>query len=257
MNTGTTRIGQRLKNSENWFELLNGNIDAIQIKSFANLGECKEIVNFIINHPQTTNYKSAANIIRLGNSLNDILKTGDFSLDYSKSDILYETIEVNSVTCRLIGLIASTWPLGLETYLYLDTPLHRFIARRIINGGAEPHDDNISKELQDSVALTVQIQLGVNLYLEMPENGGELEGWNIKLNQETYNQLRNTDPEYRYSIKRDSIGKPDWVIKPDIGDLIIFQNSKLHAIRKSGGPRTTLGFFLGFIDYKKPFLIWS
>jgi len=110
---------------------------------------------------------------------------------------------------------------------------------------------------EDAVALTVKCQLGVNLYLEMPEMGGELEGWHRQLNAEEYDRLRNPEPDLAYGVRRDAIGNPDWEIRPGLGDVIIFKNTELHAIRQGEGSRTTWGFFLGYRGDEKPLLVWS
>jgi hypothetical protein len=226
---------------------------------FASTAECAELLAFIEHHPNEVPYSTAAGILRLGNSFNDVRKAGNLAAEYAKSDsILEEALSINGVVARLFGCIAASWPHGLITLSYHGLPLHRSIARRITARSAEPHDDNLAKELpEDQTASTVKSQLGVNLYIEVPVEGGELEGWHRRLDREEYDSLRNSEPTLSYGVRKDAIGEPNWVLKPSNGDAIIFNNSELHAIRSSRGVRTTWGFFLGYTGDDKPLLIWS
>ena len=255
---GSARLAAHLRNKDDWKQLIQGSVDAIQIKSFATVSECGELLAFIQKHPRVEQYNTAAGIVRLGNSFSDIRKSGKISEAYSKPDILQEALAVNYAVSRIIGCITASWPHGLETYCYNNVPLHRSIARRIVSRGAEAHDDNIANEIpEDKIASTVQVQLGVNLYIEVPSLGGELEGWHRRLSPKEYDGLRNADPKLAYGVRRTAIGRSDWLIKPSSGDLIIFNNSELHAINLSEGARTTWGFFLGYRGDDKPLLIWS
>jgi hypothetical protein len=251
------RIIPQLRNGNDWLQLLQGHVDAIQLKEFATPHECAQLVALVRGHPRAVQYNSAAGIVRLGSSLSDIRKSRDFD-EYSNPDILSETLAVNGAMARLIGTVAASWPYGLETFSYQSFALHRSIGRRIVDAGAEPHADNIAIEIPDEpLASTVQSQLGANLYIEVPEQGGELEGWHMKLNSNEYDSLRNPDPKLNYGIRRDVLEDSDWLIKPGLGDVVIFRNDEIHGIRKSEGARTTWGFFLGYRRPAAPLLIWS
>ena len=254
------RVVSDLRRLADWKQLFDGRVDAIHLTAFAGPKECTELVKFIATHPRTVGYDNARGILRLGNSFSDVRKStsGNIAGAYASVDIVEEALGLSKVISQLLGVITASWPYGLETYSYRGVVLHRAIARRIIGAHAEPHDDNISKEVcEDAVALTVKCQLGVNLYLEMPEMGGELEGWHRQLNAEEYDRLRNPEPDLAYGVRRDAIGNPDWEIRPGLGDVIIFKNTELHAIRQGEGSRTTWGFFLGYRGDEKPLLVWS
>jgi len=256
--TASARVASQLQNRADWQRLLQSNVDAIRLSEFANPYECQQLVTFVTQHPRAVQYSTAAGIVRLGSSFSDARKSDALAEEYSKPDILTEALGVNSVISRILGTITASWPLGLETFRCNGVALHRSIARRIVGAGAEPHDDNVAKELPgEHLASAVQIQLGLNLYIEMPEEGGELEGWHRRLSREEYDRLRNPDPKLHYGIRRDVLGVCDWRIEPKLGDLIIFQNNELHAIRHSTGARTTWGFFLGYRGQNESLLIWS
>lgn len=134
-------VEDKLKNITNWHQLFEGKVDAIRLKKFASTKECAELLAFIVQHPKTTLYNTAAGIQRLGNSFNDARKSGSMTEVYSGPDIVEEALGLNDVLARIFGLIAASWPYGVETFSYKGLPLHRSIGRRIVGGGAEPHDD--------------------------------------------------------------------------------------------------------------------
>ncbi len=256
--SAVVRFGTRLRDKSDWQRLLEGQVDAIHLKAFANLDECAQLTKFIARHPRRVQYSTVAGVTRLGSSFSDVRKVGNSSEEYSRPDILEEALEVNTVISRVLGTIVGSWPYGLETFSYQGFPLHRAVARTIAGGSGEPHDDHLAKEVpEDPVGSTVQTQLGVNLYLGVPDEGGELEGWHRRLTQEEYDAFRNLEEKLAYGIRREAIGDAHWEIKPGLGDLILFMNSEVHAIRASQGARTTWGFFLGYRGDSKPLIIWS
>lgn len=90
-------------------------------------------------------------------------------------------------------------------------------------------------------------QFAANIYLKVPEVGGELELWN-------------TAPLTPLSIVPDEWRKklpPSIVLKPEVGDLIIFNCRKPHAIRQfNGAPRVTMQVFIGY-QQNQPLQLWN
>ncbi|HTM64100.1 MAG TPA: 2OG-Fe(II) oxygenase [Gammaproteobacteria bacterium] len=90
-------------------------------------------------------------------------------------------------------------------------------------------------------------QFAANIYLKVPEEGGELELWD-------------TAPMTPLSIVPDdwrSHLPPSMLLKPEVGDLIIFNCRKPHAIRSfTGEPRVTMQVFIGYQE-EKPLQLWN
>lgn len=90
-------------------------------------------------------------------------------------------------------------------------------------------------------------QFAANIYLKVPDAGGELELWNV-------------EPLTPLSVVPDAWRKklpPSIVLKPEVGDLIIFNCRKPHAIRRfSGEPRVTMQVFIGY-DHGQPLQLWN
>jgi hypothetical protein len=254
---GPVRVGPRLLTPEDMTALIAGRVDAIHLPGFATTAECAELLHFFTHHPRAKAYGTVGGILRLGTSLNDARKIGTMH-EFDAQDVLCEAMGVNGALPRVLGRIAGAWPAGVETFAYEGLPLHRTIFRRMPSGCSAPHDDNISKELPDDpVAREVTVQLGVNLYLEMPSTGGELDGWRLTLTSDEYEALRSTEPGRTYGVRRDEIGPADWQLSPATGDVIVIRTSDVHAICESPSHRSTWGFFLGYRGDRRSLLVWS
>ena len=102
----------------------------------------------------------------------------------------------------------------------------------ITNLSEKPHTDGLPPE------LAYQQQFGANIYLRMPEEGGELVLWD-----------------------RDSSGNLEEVarITPKPYDLIILNSGKLHSVcgfKEGAGERVTLSTFIGYRDGQR-LRLWS
>lgn len=252
------RTNRRLRSRSDWHSLLSGEVDAIHVESFASNSECSELIAFFEAHPRTVPYIYRPKAIRLGASFSDARKSNSIKSEYAQPDVLEEALELNSAIARLIGTVSSSWPHGVVTYCYSGIPLHRLVARRFVFRGQLPHQDSIALALpDDAIATSVKRQIGVNIYVQMPESGGLLEGWHVCLSKDEYNRIRYTEPDLRYGVRRNELHDPDWSIMPSVGDLILFVSSELHAIPDFSGVRTTYGFFIGYVDDASPLFIWS
>ena len=61
-----------------------------------------------------------------------------------------------------------------------------------------------------------------------------------------------------YGMEIEPLGTPDIVVKPRIGDLIIFNARKLHAVASgSGSDRLTVSSFLGYRGHGQALTFWS
>jgi len=121
---------------------------------------------------------------------------------------------------------------------------------RVVRKGGEilPHQDELGEDMPDldfAKRLTLPGgQLAVNMYLQVPAEGGELQLWRDKYTAAQIANLRM--PSSDYGINPALLPQPDAVIKPRIGDLIFFDTSRMHAVTKANGiARVSISFFLG------------
>lgn len=117
-----------------------------------------------------------------------------------------------------------------------------------------PHTDNLTRNAPPQKQPLLK-QLSANIYLEIPEEGGELEMWNIEPSEEEYRQLQG---EKGYGLDRNILPPPAASIKPEPGDLILLNPRFIHAVRPSSlSNRVTLSSFVGYFGEDKPLAYWS
>lgn len=117
------------------------------------------------------------------------------------------------------------------------------------------HHDIFEKDAPESFrAKSLISQIACNVYLQMPENGGELIIWEKELLPKVFDDLRKDS----YGISIDYLGEPSHIIKPEIGDLILFNSKKMHAISPGDScSRFSLSCFIGYRGKHQSLSIWS
>jgi len=121
---------------------------------------------------------------------------------------------------------------------------------------AEPHVDRLEWDAPIGRFRRVPIrQIAANVYLAVPEHGGELQIWNNKPTARDYEALRNPAS---YGLRKELLGAPDVEIRPAPGELILFDAQKIHAVAPSSGKsRVTVAMFLVQFDQDGPFYMYS
>ena len=128
---------------------------------------------------------------------------------------------------------------------------------RVFDQGVEglPHQDILWRDSSEEKARTIKAQLGSNMYLKCPSIGGELEVWNLCPTDDEYDQYCGPGS---YGIDRSTLPAPAVVVKPEPGDLILFNSECIHAVRLiSGEPRVSVSSFIGYRGIGAPLTMWS
>lgn len=109
-----------------------------------------------------------------------------------------------------------------------------------------PHQDILYWDVKSNIAKALEGQAGWNIYLDIPTHGGELVIYNYGLEQCDYKCLAGEN----YGISWLDAGAPVLSIFPEIGELILIDTCRLHAIKKvfGKGHRVTLSGFLGYSE---------
>ena len=93
----------------------------------------------------------------------------------------------------------------------------------------------------------LDVQLAANIYLRVPNSGGELELWDVSPLSPYSEVPKDWRSELPTSLK----------IKPRLGDLIIFNCRRPHAISEfSEGDRVTVQMFIGY-EKGKSLQLWN
>jgi hypothetical protein len=122
--------------------------------------------------------------------------------------------------------------------------------------GALPHVDRLAWDVPDvATARTLDAQIAANVHLRTADAGGEVELWSIRPDADEYERLRLPGS---YGLDREKLPPPDAVVEPKVGDLILFNSNRVHAVRScAGGPRVTVSCFIGYRGSSKPLTYWS
>lgn len=157
----------------------------------------------------------------------------------------------------LRSVLDEIWPSGANLLTLDGRKMCSAICRIFDHGGeALPHQDNLSWDAPSSPdAQQFKRVLTALTYLKMSGQGGEVELWNELLGIGDYNdrRLKNT-----YGLRRDAIGMPELVLKPSPGDMLIFNASKIHAVRAvQSGYRATISSFIGFVGRRQSLKVWQ
>ncbi|AFY53458.1 hypothetical protein Riv7116_0879 [Rivularia sp. PCC 7116] len=127
-----------------------------------------------------------------------------------------------------------------------------------------PHQDILARDVLDAPIYptypfsNLVTQLSSNIYLRTPKFGGELEIWNVKPAATKQPEIHDKEYKYEGIIDRSILPSATAVIKPQIGELILFDSARVHAVRAShGGPRVSMSMFIGYRNQEEPLTYWS
>jgi len=144
------------------------------------------------------------------------------------------------------------WPSGV-TAAYIDGGVMSSGTVRYYRPGdlMNPHIDRKGHLAGDVCSAC---RLSVNIYLAVPADGGELELWDLRPNEEQAEHWHLAD----YSLDRNQIGLPDLVLRPAPGDLIMFNPEQIHAVAAvRTGSRLTASCFLGIRASNQPMSMFA
>jgi hypothetical protein len=107
------------------------------------------------------------------------------------------------------------------------------------------------------IGKKVKIQVSWNIYVKVPEQGGECIVLNKNWQPKVYEGK--LMPGYSGSYGFDESlaqGVERHVIKPEVGDLYFFVSRNFHMVKPSSSTRISISSFLGLYD-KQKLLIWN
>ncbi|WP_330330961.1 2OG-Fe(II) oxygenase [Streptomyces sp. NBC_00536] len=116
-----------------------------------------------------------------------------------------------------------------------------------------PHNDAIDQESDAPEIEGVLNQLVANIYLQVPDEGGNLQLW---LREPTEDETRTIlDVE---GLEPETVEEPVHTIHPEAGDLIIFSPRMLHAVTAGHGKhRVGAAAFIATKGPQEPLAFWS
>jgi len=243
--------------------LMEGKIPAIRVEKFVSPEACRSIADRLKQSPNIGQYRNAPLIGRMGQAFFECTASVEDETRYWEHAL--EWVRELRACCGP-GLspmdkfrleLDEIWPCGATIQTLAGRKMFAGLVRLFGNDAyAEPHQDHLewdAKACNDTIKLKRQFY--ANIYLELPEHGGELCIWNRSLSMTEYSslQIKNSYGLGDVSLTGDSL-----CIKPYVGDLILFNSRNIHAVLPShGGKRITWSVFLGYRGLHEPLTIWS
>ncbi|OKI02483.1 hypothetical protein A6A06_15745 [Streptomyces sp. CB02923] len=152
-------------------------------------------------------------------------------------------------------LLQECWPAGANLLRLRGRPC--FVgALRVFRPAASvfpPHNDHIEQETDAPEIAGVTEQLVANVYLQVPEEGGDLQLWRrdpTSAETRTILEVEGLDPA--------TVEPPVHVIHPQAGDLVLFSSRMLHGVTPArDGHRVGMAAFIACKGPDEPLQYWS
>jgi hypothetical protein len=247
-------------------DLHQGRSLALRIKRFIPTGTALSISERLVRHSSLAAYRNTPELVRVGEShfethnedgstdadaLNEYLSNADQLMD-----------EIRRACAPRPSPVDQLWRLfddvgGVERAEVDGRSMFAGIVR-IFPEGSEllPHNDVFARDAPDlAPASEITAQFAANIYLEAPEDGGHLQLWGERPNEQRLADIR--DEGSKYGASRSLLPPPAVEIEIDPGDLLLIDATRLHAVSaQKHGRRVGMSCFLGQRP-GRPFICWS
>lgn len=243
--------------------LVHGEIHAIVLKGFYDNKVLNSILEKILNSSDRSALYHAIEFERIGYAYSEIF-TEEQRAQYHKNALKNISIvrELFNPASHPIDefklLLKKVWPSG-ACLLKINSQNFFVGICRFMNPGVDlkPHTDKLERNLTSSQQINIKLesQLSVNVYVKMPEEGGEVEFWDIEPTDQQYEELKGNR---HYGICRETLPTPVNKYKPEQGDLLILNSRRIHAVKPVFcEQRITVSCFVGYHAINSPLTYWS
>jgi len=246
--------------------LLACDVLALRIKRFVRLDAAQEIAERIASHWSLSAYRNTPELVRVGESHyethdpNGTTNNEALQSYLDNADLLMEEIRKacsphESPLDKLWSMLGEEF--GVERARIAGREMFAGIGR-VFPEGTEllPHNDSLARDAPGvPIGAELNGQLAANVYLRVPEQGGQLQLWEVRPSAEDLQAWR--APGSEYGTDRTLVPPPDLEIQIAPGDLVLIDATKLHGVaRQIRGSRISLSCFLG-IRRGRPMVCWS
>ncbi len=251
--------------AEDLYLLATKKVAAIRVSNYYPEALCNKITSKILSENKAGRFAKAEHVQRIGMPHFDIVDANSFNLYHEVA--LQNIKNLREIYTPYLSPIDKfrlemdeAWPAGAKVESLYGKKCFVGLCRIIqgVTGSTlEPHIDRLSRDSSDSYAAhSLESQLAANIYVATPDVGGEVELWLKEPELEEYErELKKTQS---YHVDRKILGEPDAVVKPKIGDLLLFNSRCFHGVRESqGGIRSSIAAFVGYRGISHSLSLWS
>ncbi|MBS3030735.1 MAG: 2OG-Fe(II) oxygenase (plasmid) [Dolichospermum sp. DET50] len=262
------------KELEEWhlIGLLDHSIDAVIVPNYFLEQECITISERIKKSQYFHAYPGHPSVSRLGQEL---FECGESEIELAKQQEKALTLikEMRRLVHPYISPIDrlrieldDIWRCGCNLAKLGDKKVFAGVVREHQEDSpGQPHCDVMGWGFLESYKDKPNLinNIAANVYLKMPESGGETILWDEWPTQSEYKNgeysiVHNTDVPDSVSFDSTKIAQPKLEIQPNQGDLILFNSMRIHAVKKiETGVRMTWGCLIGYSGTDKPLVIWT
>uniref|UniRef100_A0A0G4HTD3 Uncharacterized protein n=1 Tax=Chromera velia CCMP2878 TaxID=1169474 RepID=A0A0G4HTD3_9ALVE len=224
--------------AQDFIDIASGIIEAVVVRNFVEDKIClqasERLVDIAERTPETSGTPGVKRL--LGQCFSDTKgnhRARSFYVEYAIAEHARIQHIFAPYTCppdSLIALLSEKFPSGASL---ISTKDGRKLSSGIVqqlNGDVLGHENKLERDAnpedfpEDFYGAS---QIAGHVYVDVPLVGGELILWKKSLDQQTYDSMRGDS----HGISFPSIGLPEVVLKPQRGDLILFNSRNLHATR--------------------------
>jgi hypothetical protein len=214
-------------------------------------------VGKILESRLLSRYRNAPDIKKIGNSyfetLGGLSRETYFAMGKAFRDSIDELFRPLPNPANMMkNLLNVSWEGGARVLANQSGQEYFYGLIRLFDGTeALAHVDHI--EWDDRNAVAPLAQLAFNTYLDVPPTGGELVVWDKVLRHEEHEaHARDYGVDETYLQGCDQA-----IVKPERGDLLVFDARRVHAVRRAHGARLTSSFFAILTSIDGPFFVYS
>ncbi|MDF1482493.1 2OG-Fe(II) oxygenase [Extensimonas sp. H3M7-6] len=242
-------------------KIVREDVFAICVRNFIDYETATSLARKILGHGYHK-YLNAPSIGRIGMAFYEAENQQDLMANYFES--VFENINELRKRCApyaspidlLRCMLDEVWPAGAGLETLYGRKMYVGLSRVVTPGVTFlAHHDIFFKDAPDSFqARSLQAQMAANVYLSMPSKGGELQIWGQELSPGEFDEMRGES----YGIDPAVLGEPMVEVCPNVGDLILFNSRRMHAVTPGmDGIRLSLSCFVGYRGPAMPLSFWS
>ncbi|MFH9426469.1 2OG-Fe(II) oxygenase [Streptomyces sp. NPDC017529] len=249
--------------TESLLQLVRRDIAAIHVRNFCDRRIAAEVARKAVRHEALGNYhkKYTSTVGRVFMPHIDTAWDPERTARYHDA-ALPSIREVRALFAPHLSpvdhvrlLLQECWPAGANLLRLRGRPC--FVgALRVFQPTTSvfhPHNDRIEQETDAPEIAGVTEQLVANVYLQVPDEGGDLQLWRRDPTSDESRiilEVEGLDPS--------AVEPPRHVIHPQAGDLVVFSSRMLHAVTPArDGHRVGTAAFIACKGTDEPLLYWS